>query len=157
MELITKSAEETQKFGEKMATDLIRDQISDVGHPKATVVALMGTLGSGKTTFSQGFGKGLGIKKRIISPTFILMRKYNIPPSTGHRTLITNFYHIDLYRLGEGVETEAQNLGLFEIWKNPKNIVLIEWADKIENILPEKVIRIKFEILNEFERKIVVD
>lgn len=142
MELITKSAEETQKFGEKLAADLIKKQ-------EPVVVALMGPLGSGKTTFSQGFGKGLGVKKRIISPTFILMRKYSVSKK--------DFYHIDLYRLEEGVENEVQNLGIFEIWEDPKNIVLIEWADKIESILPKKAIRIKFEILNEFERKIVVD
>jgi len=143
MEILTKSAEETKKFGEKIAADLKKNNQS------GTVVALEGNLGSGKTTFSQGFALGLGVADRIISPTFILMKKYGLESG--------DFYHIDLYRLEENVEKEVQNLGLFEIWKDPKNIILIEWAERIERILPEGTIKIRFEVLDEFERKITIE
>ncbi len=109
---------------------------------RGIVIGLIGELGAGKTTFAQGFAEGLGIKNRIISPTFILMRKYG------------DFYHIDLYRLEKDVENEVRNLGLFDIWEKPENIILIEWAEKIENILPKDSIKIEFELLDEFERKI---
>jgi len=135
MEVITKSAKETKKFGQRVA-----DKIGG----KGAIIALIGNLGAGKTTFTQGFASGLGIKKRIISPTFILMRKYE------------DFYHVDLYRLEDDVEKEVTNLGLTDIWGKNGNVVLIEWAEKIEGILPKDTIRIEFETLSEDERKIVV-
>ena len=107
-------------------------------------IALVGDLGAGKTTFTQGFASGLGVKARILSPTFILMRKYE------------DFYHVDLYRLEENVEKEVVNLGLTDIWGKNKNVVLIEWAEKIDDILPKDVIRIEFETLGEKKRRIVV-
>lgn len=101
---------------------------------KSSVIALEGELGVGKTTFIQGFAQGLGIKDKIISPTFVLIRQHPIPVSD--KTL----FHIDLYRLEKGLD--INNLGLKDIWLNPKNVVLIEWAEKIENYLPQNTIRI---------------
>lgn len=143
METITKSASETKELGQKLAADI-------VGAGRATI-ALIGELGSGKTTFAQGFAKGLGIKRRILSPTFILMRKYGIPDSGS------SFFHVDLYRLEENVEDEVINLGITDFWGKAGNIILIEWAEKIEKILPEGVIKIKFEVLSEFERKVALE
>src|SRR5258708_2304483 len=100
MEIITKSAKETFELGRKIGS-----------HIKGGVFALVGDLGAGKTTFLQGFAEGLGIKNKIVSPTFILMREY------GH------FYHLDLYRFEGDVEKEVENLGLLDIWKDPKNVV----------------------------------
>ncbi len=137
MEVITKSAKETKALGKKLAADLKKKQ-------QGAVVALIGELGAGKTTFTQGFAKGLGIKDRIVSPTFILMRKYE------------NFYHVDLYRLEENVENEVVNLGLTDIWGKPGNIVIIEWAEKIRKILPKSAIRIKFEQLGQNKRKVTI-
>ncbi len=108
------------------------------------IFALSGDLGSGKTTFLQGFAKGFGIKNKIVSPTFILMRTYG------------NFYHLDLYRFEENVEKEVENLGLFDLMKNSKNIIAIEWAEKIKEVLPKETVWIRFETLNENERKIEI-
>ena len=141
MEVLTKSAEETKKFGQKIATDLVKKE-------GPLVVALMGDLGAGKTTFSQGFALGLGIKQRIISPTFILMRKYE-----GKK----DFYHVDLYRLEDNVEKEVENLGLKDIWQGSNNVVLIEWAEKIKDTLPKGTIKIKFATKGENSRKITID
>lgn len=104
-------------------------------HTKASVFALTGELGAGKTIFVQGFANGLGIKDKIISPTFVLIRQHKIPQT--EKVL----YHIDLYRLDD--TTNFKHLGLQEIWSDPNNIVLIEWAEKAENILPKETIRIK--------------
>jgi len=138
MELVTKSAEETKNFGKEVASNLEGGE----------VFALSGELGSGKTTFVQGFAEGLGIKGRIISPTFILMRKYG----AGDK----DFYHIDLYRLEGNVENEVINLGLSDIWTKPENIVVIEWAEKIEKIIPKSAKWIKFENLGGEKRKITI-
>lgn len=112
------------------------------------VFALTGDLGSGKTTFVQGFAEGLGISSRIISPTFILVRKYGL---TGK-----SFYHIDLYRLEDDVEGEVKNLGINDVWEKKENIVVIEWAEKIRNVIPKSASWIKFENLGENKRRIEI-
>lgn len=154
MEVITKSATETKELGRKIAIDLITDYgllITDY----ARVFALTGDLGSGKTTFVQGFAKGLGIKTRIISPTFILVRKYDVPIS-HQPSAINHLYHVDLYRLEKDVEREIVNLGVDEDWSTPENIVVIEWAEKIKNIIPKTAAWVRFETLGEDERKITI-
>ncbi len=138
MEIITKSAQETKDLGKKLAADLKGGEL----------LALTGELGSGKTTFVQGLAKGLGIKQRTISPTFILMRKYDL----GSK----DFYHVDLYRLENNIEREVRNLGIEEIWDNPENIVVIEWAEKIKNMLPKNRMWIEFENLGKNKRKITI-
>jgi len=129
----------------------LRDKQSLSLRDQPLVIALTGELGSGKTTFVQGLAKGLGIKARIISPTFMLIRKYEIRYTRYERRIaddvlrFASFYHIDLYRLEENVESEVRNLGVEEIWNNPENIVAIEWAEKIEKMIPKSAKWIKFE------------
>lgn len=106
------------------------------------IFALTGELGAGKTTFVQGFAKGLGIKEKIISPTFVLMRQHKIPSS--EKTL----YHIDLYRIDN-----ISALGFEEILSDPDNITLIEWAEKLKE-LPAEIIRIK--ITKDKEQKRII-
>ena len=146
METITKSPEATYQLGEKIGASLA------ISH-QPSVIALVGDLGSGKTTFVQGLAKGLGIEKKIISPTFILMRSYKIQ-NTKYQIL--NLYHVDLYRLEGNVAEEAKNLGLTDIWGKKDNIVVIEWAEKIKEIIPKKAKWIKFENIGEDERKITI-
>lgn len=142
-EYITKSAEETRKIGENLAKGL-RGQ---------TVMTLTGDLGFGKTTFVQGLAKGLGIKYRIISPTFVIARKYQIAAENAKRNSKT-FYHIDLYRLE--TKEELEGIGMKEILSDPNAIVVIEWPEKLGELLPKKRIDIMFEYLNDSERKIIV-
>lgn len=145
MEIITTTALETQEVGRKLAGVLFGGEI----------LALVGELGSGKTTFVQGLAKGLGIKQRVISPTFIIMRRYEIKKTIRHAPYaIRNFYHIDLYRLEHNVEHEIKNLGLDEIWGKQDTVVAIEWAEKIKDFLPKNTIWIMFETLDENRRKI---
>ncbi len=134
METITQGAQETQRLGQKLAASLKGGE----------TIALVGDLGAGKTTFVQGLAQGLGIKNRMISPTFILMREYD------------NFYHVDLYRLEENVDEEVRNLGLTDIWGKSGKIVVIEWAEKITDLLPPNTIWINFEILDDEKRKITI-
>ena len=142
MEFITKSARETQKLGRKVATDLIKKT--------PTIIALTGDLGSGKTTFVQGFVKALGIRKKIISPTFILMRTYKARKGKM-------LYHLDLYRLESNFKEEVENLGVKDIWKEEKNVLVIEWAEKIKDLLPKGTTWIKFEYLSDDQRKIIIE
>lgn len=115
---------------------------------KGDVVALYGNLGAGKTTFVQGLAKGLGIKKRIISPTFVIVRTYRI---LNNKSGIRNLYHIDLYRLEN--EKELQELGLGEILNDKNAIIAIEWAEKLGSLLKLQW-EIKCEYINENTRQI---
>ncbi len=121
----------------KIAADLVKSL------KKGTVVLLKGNLGSGKTTFTQGLAKALGIKKRITSPTFLLMKVY---PSKHKK--IKQLVHLDLYRLDEVVE-----FGL-EDYLNEESLVVIEWPEKIDSELPKERIEISFENISEDKRKI---
>ncbi|MBU1110215.1 tRNA (adenosine(37)-N6)-threonylcarbamoyltransferase complex ATPase subunit type 1 TsaE [Patescibacteria group bacterium] len=132
----TSSPSETFEYAEKFAQKL------DGG----AVLALTGELGSGKTLFTQGLAKGLGIKNQLISPTYILMRHY-----IGEKF---NLYHVDLYRLES--TTEMESLGLDEIWLELDNIVVIEWAEKMKSLLPKETMFLNFEYLSEASRKITV-
>ncbi len=145
MEYITESAKETKKLGEKFAVDLEGGE----------TVALIGDLGSGKTTFVQGLAKGLGIEGRIISPTFIIIRKYKIPLAMKLKG-IKYFYHIDLYRLESAVESELVNLGVRDILGKKENVTAIEWAEKATGMYPKDTDWLSFSDMGENKRKISV-
>jgi tRNA threonylcarbamoyladenosine biosynthesis protein TsaE len=132
----TKSFEETRILGQKFARQLI---LGDV-------LAFYGDLGSGKTTFIQGLALGLNIKRRIISPTFIIVRHYSLKKG--------NFYHIDLYRT-QNVD-DLFSVGLDEVVINKENIVTIEWAEKLGKLLPQKRYDLKFSYLDDNTREIKI-
>ena len=139
METVTHAAAETQALGRELAQRLKGGEI----------IGLIGDLGSGKTTFIQGLAQGLGIDKRIISPTFVFQRSYRLPGKRG------GLDHLDLYRIGGW--DDARGLGLEELWSKKKGIVVMEWAEKIEEKLPPKTIKIFFEYLGQNKRKIKTD
>ena len=103
-----------------------------------TVFALRGELGAGKTTFVKGVIKELGVKKEALSPTFALLKRYNLSGQWKDWTL----YHFDLYRLKTA--QDFLNEGFGEIFREPKLIILIEWPEIISEILPKKRIDILF-------------
>lgn len=125
---ITNSAQQTKQLAATLAERF-----------KGGTIALIGELGAGKTTFIQGFAKGLGIKDKIISPTFVIIRQHK------------NLYHVDLYRL-----ENFKELGLEELLANPNNIVLIEWAEKLKD-LPKNAIKITIEKLAGDKRLITIE
>ena len=124
MEIISNSVQETKKFAKEISKKTKQGQ----------VVALKGDLGSGKTTFSQGFAKGLGIDQHVGSPTFKLVSEY-----VGSSL---NLYHVDCYRLNS--LQEFLNLGGENLLLPDNGITLIEWADIIQELLPKGTIEIEF-------------
>ncbi|MFH2027499.1 MAG: tRNA (adenosine(37)-N6)-threonylcarbamoyltransferase complex ATPase subunit type 1 TsaE [Nanoarchaeota archaeon] len=136
--IITKSAEETQEVGKLLAAELRGGE----------VISLLGDLGGGKTTFTQGLAAGLGVKEVITSPTFTIMKRYPVEHDT-----IKNLYHLDLYRLSDA--QELADLGFIDIASDPKNVVVIEWANKAKEIIPrENNLQIRFGWLGKDKRKI---
>jgi len=105
---------------------------------RATVLALIGELGAGKTTFSKHFLKFLGVTEQIVSPTFVIIKSYVL--STKYYELA---HHIDTYRLEEPV-AELKKLEIEKVLDDPKHLVLIEWADRVEELLPPDAIRLEF-------------
>jgi len=139
---ITKSPKETQKLGYNFAKAL----------RKGDIVCLYGDLGSGKTTFVQGLAIGLGIKNRIISPTFVIVRSYKVRIN-DEGLIINDFYHIDLYRVEN--EEDVKELGIEEIINNKNSIIVIEWAEKLKSYLSQKRINIEFYYRADDTREII--
>ena len=139
MVIETKSPEETFQLGEELGRKAVPGQ----------VFTLTGDLGVGKTVFTQGLAKGLGIKEPVNSPTFTIVQVYE----EGRLP----FYHFDVYRIGDVEEMEEVG---FDDYVMGEGVSLIEWADLIEEILPEKrtEIRIEKDLEQGFDyRKITVE
>lgn len=134
---ITNSSQETQELARELGNSLVGGEF----------VALYGNLGNGKTNFTQGLAKALNIKKRIISPTFIIVRSYKRENGS--------FYHIDLYRIENS--DDLINLGVPEIINDKDNIVVVEWAEKMKEFLPKKRIDVHFKYIGENKREIVIE
>ncbi|MBN1168653.1 tRNA (adenosine(37)-N6)-threonylcarbamoyltransferase complex ATPase subunit type 1 TsaE [Candidatus Woesebacteria bacterium] len=172
MEIITKSPEETFDLGKKIGTDLKSNPYIQGAEwiplgwhrkeDRALVMTLTGDLGTGKTTFLQGLAEGIGIKQGIISPTYILMRKYNIVldshPNYDVRSgkpLLKYFYHMDLYRLEGDVNQQLLELGYEEFVNDPENLIAVEWAEKASGVYPDDLLWLKFEDVGDDQRKII--
>ena len=134
--MISKSVESTIKMGERLAKKM----------KKGGCVALIGDLGAGKTVFTKGIAKGLGVKnsRYVNSPTFVIIKEYKgkIP-----------LYHFDLYRLNKSSVLDAEN---FEEYFYGDGITVIEWADKISKLLPKKYTEVRLSVLSEDSRKIEI-
>ncbi|MDD2208404.1 MAG: tRNA (adenosine(37)-N6)-threonylcarbamoyltransferase complex ATPase subunit type 1 TsaE [Bacilli bacterium] len=129
----SKSIEDTMELAENIESEKF----------PGMVVCLIGELGSGKTVFVKGFAKSLGIEETITSPTFTLIKEYTnseIP-----------LYHMDVYRL----DGDAKTLGLDDYF-NQDAVCMIEWADLITDYLPEERLEIKFKIIDENTRVLIL-
>jgi tRNA threonylcarbamoyladenosine biosynthesis protein TsaE len=140
---ITYSAAQTKNLGKKIIQKISKE------NKEAVVIALRGELGSGKTTFVQGIAKGLGIKDKILSPTFVLMKKYKIPNSQKR------LYHIDCYRIKRAQDLSA--LSLKKLFSDSQNIIAIEWAERIEKTLPKDTIILNFKNREKKQREIFIN
>jgi tRNA threonylcarbamoyladenosine biosynthesis protein TsaE len=124
--MISKNLEETQKIAEKFVSKLA---------PKsggATIVGLYGNLGAGKTAFTQCIARALGVEEKVSSPTFVIEKIYEL---TSQK--FSHLIHIDAYRMDSS--NELLHLGWKEILSNPQNLILIEWPERVIEIMPEHI------------------
>lgn len=135
---ITKNPRQTKKIGFKLAKYL----------KPGDILALIGDLGGGKTTFLQGLGLGLGVRQKILSPSFLQLKPY----PTGKKS-IKFLYHFDFYRLTSFSPLETR--GLSEYLKTKNSLVAIEWANRIKKFLPRKTKYIYFTFLDKYKRRLV--
>ena len=131
MHIVSQSVEDTQKAAEKLAHTLV---VAMPGKTAATIVALRGDLGAGKTTFTQGFAHGLHVVETPKSPTFNLVKQYAIPGTEY------SLWHMDCYRLTDHRDLIA--LDLHTAFTNPHNLILIEWPERISDGLPRDHIEV---------------
>lgn len=131
---IIEKPEETAMVAKNLARTIFKKGTQS----QAVVIGLSGELGAGKTTFTQAFAKELGVKETVVSPTFILERIYQLPKPSPFSHLV----HIDAYRLANA--RELSELGWDALVTNPKNLIMIEWADKIDQVLPPDAVRLFF-------------
>jgi len=142
MKKIFKNEKETLAFAEKFAKKLRGGE----------VIALIGELGAGKTVFTKGLAKGLKIKERVQSPTFLLMKIYNVK-----KQKIKFLCHVDAYRLRGAAG--LMDIGLLDWLGRADTVTVIEWADKVTELFRGgRVIKIKMELgKKEEERKVTIN
>jgi tRNA threonylcarbamoyladenosine biosynthesis protein TsaE len=139
MKRVSKNLEDTK--------DIARDIVKVIS-PKnnARVIGLYGDLGAGKTAFAQSLAEHLGVKNKVVSPTFVIMKKYDIAGKAFEKLI-----HIDAYRLEKW--EELAKLGWADIISDPKNLVLIEWPEKVADIMPDGHFKIKIKHLDQNSRE----
>lgn len=136
VEIMSQSASETEELGRKVGARLHGGE----------VIELVSDLGGGKTTFTRGLASGLGASDPVASPTFTISREYG-----GGRLRI---YHFDFYRLSEaGIVADE----LAELVGDPEGVVVVEWANVVESVLPEDRLTISFTTTGDETRDITLD
>ena len=135
----THSAEETRAFGKKLAGEIV----------PGTTLCLQGDLGAGKTTLVQGLLESLGAERPYVSPTFVIMKQYDLPAPSA--TGIRRIYHADAYRVEE---KDFREIGFAEWCADDEGLVILEWPERISNMLPQKRIDVTLQSLSETEREI---
>lgn len=138
--ILSKSKSQTEKLGLEFSKKL---------KPR-DVVCLYGELGSGKTTFVKGLARGLNVRSRVISPTFIIIRTHLVAGSEE----IDNLYHVDLYRL-ENLK-QIREVGIKDLLRDKKGVTLIEWPEKAERLLPSNRWEIFFTQKDVSTREIII-
>jgi len=141
MQAKTHNLQEFQKTARDFALGL-----SPVSN-RATIVGLYGDLGSGKTTFVQAVARALGVSETVNSPTFLIWKRFKI-----YDLRFKHLIHCDSYRLKSG--EELKRLRFDELLADPANLILIEWADKVADILPKDHHKLFFEFIDDKTRKI---
>ncbi len=141
MEILSHSPQETVELAQSIANRL----------RPGDILALTGELGSGKTFFTAALANALNIKKRVQSPTFVLVREYT---DETLQQPIKKIYHIDLYRLEN--EPEVIDLGLQSFFEVEQAVTIIEWPQIAQGLLPQSTIYINFESVDEHTRRINV-
>ncbi len=138
----------TQNDLQKIATELLQSADSKKG--SATIIALSGELGAGKTTLTQVMARILGVKENIISPTFVIMKTYQLKTAYSWKNLV----HIDAYRLESS--TELEKLGWAELIADPQNLIIVEWPERVPECLTGDVVRVSLSHIDEETREIEI-
>jgi tRNA threonylcarbamoyladenosine biosynthesis protein TsaE len=144
-----RSLDEMDSFAARFLED-VRLKNVEVIKEGALVVCLSGDLGSGKTTFSQCVARHLGITEKVTSPTFVIEKVYKTADTETAGERFETLVHIDAYRLENGSELNV--LGFKSLLGMPRTLVLIEWPERVSDVLPTAIIQVSFEFVDEATR-----
>ena len=151
MKNLVKSLEEMANFARGIFAKLEKSSQSN----QATILALQGDLGSGKTAFVKALAEVLGIKEIVTSPTFVIEKIYTLEKKSQNTAQsFSKLIHIDAYRLDR--PEELAKLGWAEICANPKNLICIEWPERLSSLIPSDALHLRFTFIDEQTREIVV-
>ncbi len=148
--ILSKSLQDTERIAREFAENLFTTLWKDRG--EAVIIQLQGDLGSGKTTFVQAVAKAFGIRNTVTSPTFVLEKIYIIPPENSKEGGFQQLIHIDAYRLAD--KADLSSIGWERIIKESKNIIFIEWPERVDGAFPEKTAKISFRFIDENTREL---
>lgn len=144
METLVYTQLELSDAAKKLLEYASGNRVSDT----ATIIALSGNLGAGKTTLVQELAKIMGVIEQITSPTFVVMKRYQ----TTHPVFL-ELFHIDAYRIEQDEEMEV--LGFLEWIKNSQALICIEWPEKISSLIPKSAISVSLEMVDDHTRKMI--
>jgi len=144
MQYVSQSAQDTQAIAAKLTQRVL----AAMPLATATIIALRGDLGAGKTTFTQGFARELGIVQMPKSPTFMLAKQYAIPGTSY------SLWHLDCYRLQSHKDLVA--IDLHALFTDANNIILVEWPENIGDGLPRDRIEVHFEHMGNDKRSVTI-
>lgn len=114
----------------------------------ASVIALQGDLGAGKTAFTKALAHVLGVLEHVTSPTFVIMKSYAVP----HHERFDTLTHIDAYRIEDSDELRV--LGFIELLQDPKRLIVIEWPERIGELIPQSALTVQISITDTTARRI---
>ena len=145
-----KNLTELSRFSHTLHQELLKRE-----GQQATVVALHGDLGSGKTTLVQHLAKAFGVTETVTSPTFIIMQSFALTPGQATTAHYDKLVHVDAYRIDDIGEMKV--LGFESLLDEKKTILFIEWGEKIDEMLPHSTIHVTFTIAPNEDREIYVN
>lgn len=119
---------------------------------RATVLALSGDLGSGKTAFVKALAHCLGVKEHVTSPTFVIMKTYNIQPTTNDGNGFGRLVHVDAYRMKNARELAV--LGWDALLADSENLIALEWPELVEDVVPDDALMLTFGHVDEKTRSV---
>ena len=138
LDVITHSPTQTYELGQQLGA-MIRE---------GDLICLCGELGAGKTTLASGIGNGWGAREIVNSPTFVFVNEYS--DSRGCR-----LYHIDAYRLRDAAD--SQSIALDDLLGDPHGAVMIEWAERIKEVLPDEYLQIDLVAVDDQTRQVKLE
>lgn len=144
----TKTPQQTKKIGSQWAR-YIEKKGESINSTGATIITLSGDLGSGKTTFAQGFLSYFAIETHAASPTFAIIKHWEISQSAW----ITDIYHADFYRLENN--DEMKGIGWYDAVRNRKALIIVEWPEKVPGVLESATYRLLLSHANNPKERMV--
>ncbi len=144
VKVVSKNLEDTKKFAQEIIENLEQGE---------NLILLQGNLGAGKTCFSQAVLNYLEAEGPFTSPTFVIIKDYEVDFKNKKKVRFKKVYHLDCYRISGN---DLLDLGWKDIIKNKENLVLIEWPEKISEVLLKKYVKINFKVLGEGEREVEI-